>query len=165
MVGAKQPETRDFILVPAGAVRPAVVCLRHYIALHRGACSGAATSEAGEEAWPPSLKRSDWGDCQYRGRRSVRAKCVVMSVVRLMPLRRGGSPSFYRPRRGRFTGMLHCLATSGGMACSAGELAAVLAALAPVLSSWRIPYLNRGGFEGEGIVVRCGVLRRARGSC
>jgi hypothetical protein len=36
------------------------------------------------------------------------------------------------------------------MACSAGELAAVLAALAPVLSSWRVPYLNRGGFEGEG---------------
>jgi hypothetical protein len=49
MVGAKQLETRDFILVPAGAVRPAVACSRHYIALHRGACSGAATSEAGEE--------------------------------------------------------------------------------------------------------------------
>jgi hypothetical protein len=47
------------------------------------------------------------------------------------------------------------------MACSAGEFAAVLAALAPVLSSWRIPYLNRGGFEGEGVVVGCGVLRRA----
>jgi hypothetical protein len=49
--------------------------------------------------------------------------------------------------------MPHCLATGGGMACSAGELAAVLAALAPVLSSWRVPYLNRGGFEGEGVVV------------
>jgi hypothetical protein len=47
------------------------------------------------------------------------------------------------------------------MVCSAGELAA---ALAPVLSSWRVPYLNRGGFEGEGVVVGCGVLRRARGS-
>jgi hypothetical protein len=89
MVGAKQLETRDFILVPAGAVRPAVVCSRHYIALHRGACSGAATSKAGEEAWPPSPKRSDWGDCQYRGSRSVRAMCVVISVVRLLPLRRG----------------------------------------------------------------------------
>jgi hypothetical protein len=61
--------------------------------------------------------------------------------------------------------MPHCLATCGGTACSARELAAVLAALAPVLSSWRIPYLNRGGFEGEGIVVGHGVLRRARGSC
>jgi hypothetical protein len=84
MVDAKQLETRDFILVSAGAVCPAVVCLRHYIALHRGACSGAATSEAGEEAWPPSPKRSDWGDCQYRERRSARAKCVVISVVRVL---------------------------------------------------------------------------------
>jgi hypothetical protein len=39
------------------------------------------------------------------------------------------------------------------MACSAGELAAVLAALAPVLSSWCVPYLNRGGFKGKGVVV------------
>jgi hypothetical protein len=164
MVGAKQLETRDFILVPAGVVRPAVVCSRHYIALHLGACSGVATSKAGEEAWPLSPKQSDWGDCQYHGRRSVRAMRVVISVVRLLPLRRGGSPSFYRPRRGRSTGIPHCLATGGGMACSAGELAAVLAALAPVLSSWRVPYLNRGGFEGEGVVVGYGVLRRAQGS-
>jgi hypothetical protein len=41
-----------FILVLAGAVRPAEVCSRHYVALHRGACSGVATSGAGEEAWP-----------------------------------------------------------------------------------------------------------------
>jgi hypothetical protein len=61
--------------------------------------------------------------------------------------------------------MPHCLATGGGMACSAGELVAVQAALAPVLSSWRVPYLNRGGFEGEGVVVGRGVLTRARGSC
>jgi hypothetical protein len=47
------------------------------------------------------------------------------------------------------------------MAHGAGELAAVLAVLAPVLSSWRVPYLNRGGFEGEGVVVGCGVLGRA----
>jgi hypothetical protein len=43
------------------------------------------------------------------------------------------------------------------------ELAVVLAVLAPVLSSWRVPYLNRGSFEGEGIVVGWGVFRRARG--
>jgi hypothetical protein len=60
--------------------------------------------------------------------------------------------------------MPHCLATGGGMACSIGELAAVLAVLALVLSSQRVPYLNRGGFEGEGIVVVHGVFRRARGS-
>jgi hypothetical protein len=60
--------------------------------------------------------------------------------------------------------MQHCLATCGGMARSAAELAAVLAVLAPVLLSWRVPYLNRGGFEGEGVVVGRGILRRARGS-
>jgi hypothetical protein len=32
--------TLVFILVPAGAVRPAVACSGHYIALHRGACRG-----------------------------------------------------------------------------------------------------------------------------
>jgi hypothetical protein len=39
------------------------------------------------------------------------------------------------------------------MACSAAELAAVLAVLAMVLSSWRVLYSNSGGFEGEGVVV------------
>jgi hypothetical protein len=46
----------------------------------------------------------------------------------------------------------------------AGELAVVPAVLAPVLSFWCVPYLNRGGFEGEGVVVGRGVLRLARGS-
>jgi hypothetical protein len=86
---------------------------------------------------------------------------VVSNVRVSMSLRRGGSPSFYRPRRGRFTSMPHCLATGGGMACITGESAAVLAALALVLLSWRVPYLNRGGFEGESVVVDCGVPMRA----
>jgi hypothetical protein len=60
--------------------------------------------------------------------------------------------------------MPQCLATCGGMAYSAGELAVVLPVLAPVLSSWRVPYLNRGGFKGEGVVVGWGIFRRARGS-
>jgi hypothetical protein len=60
--------------------------------------------------------------------------------------------------------MPHCLATCGSMACSAAELAAVLAVFAPVLSSWRVLYLNRGSFEGEGVVVGWGISRRARGS-
>jgi hypothetical protein len=46
------------------------------------------------------------------------------------------------------------------MAYSAGKLAVVLAVLAPVSSSWRVPYLNRSGFEGEGVVVGSGVFRR-----
>jgi hypothetical protein len=54
MVDAKQSETEFYPGSGRGAVRPAVVCSRHYIAQHRGACSGAATSKAGEEAWPPS---------------------------------------------------------------------------------------------------------------
>jgi hypothetical protein len=37
--------TLDFILVPVGAVRPAVACSGHYIALHCGACRG------GLQAW------------------------------------------------------------------------------------------------------------------
>jgi hypothetical protein len=40
MAGAKQLSDTGFILVPAGVVRPAVVCSRHYIALHRGASRG-----------------------------------------------------------------------------------------------------------------------------
>jgi hypothetical protein len=59
----------------------------------------------------------------------------------------------------------HCLATWGSMACSAAELAAVLAVLATVLSLWRVPYWNSGGFKGDGVVVGRGVFRRARGSC
>jgi hypothetical protein len=60
--------------------------------------------------------------------------------------------------------MPHCLATCGGMAYSAGELAVVLAVLAPVLSSRRVQYLNRSGFEGEGVVVCRGAFRWARGN-
>jgi hypothetical protein len=38
-----------------------------------------------------------------------------------------------------------------------------LVVLAPILSSWRVPYSNRGSFEGEGVVVVWGVFKRARG--
>jgi hypothetical protein len=51
------------------------------------------------------------------------------------------------------------------MACSAAELEAVLMVLATVLSLRRVPYWNRGDFEGEGVVVGRGVLKRAQGSC
>jgi hypothetical protein len=60
--------------------------------------------------------------------------------------------------------MPHCVATWRSMACSTAELAAILTVLAMVLSLWRVPYRNRGGFEGEGVVVGRGVLKRARGS-
>jgi hypothetical protein len=76
----------------------------------------------------------------------------------------GGSPPFYRPRRGRFRGMPHYLATGDGMAYSAGELTVVLANLAPVMASWRALCLNRGNLEGGGVVVDLGVSRQARRS-
>jgi hypothetical protein len=50
------------------------------------------------------------------------------------------------------------------MAYSAGELTPVLANLALVTALWRVLCLNRGDFEGRGIVVDRGVFRRARGS-
>jgi hypothetical protein len=40
MAGAKQLSDTSFILVPVGAIRPAGVCSRHCIALHRSACRG-----------------------------------------------------------------------------------------------------------------------------
>jgi H+/gluconate symporter-like permease len=57
--------------------------------------------------------------------------------------------------------MPHCLATRGSMACSTAELAAVLAVLATISSSWCVLYPNSGGFEGKGIAVDHGVFRRA----
>jgi hypothetical protein len=61
--------------------------------------------------------------------------------------------------------MPHYFYACSGMANSAAELTAVLANLAPVMTSWRVLYLNRGDFEDGGVVVDRGVFRRARGSC
>jgi hypothetical protein len=47
---------------------------------------------------------------------------------------------------------------------SAAELTAVLANLAPITASRRVLCLNRGDFEGGGVVVDRGVSMRARGS-
>jgi hypothetical protein len=56
------------------------------------------------------------------------------------------------------------ISTCDGMAYSVGELMVVLANLTPVAASWRALCLNRGGFEGGGVVVDWGVSRRARES-
>jgi hypothetical protein len=133
MVGAKQLVTLSFILVPAGAVRPAGVCSGHYIALHRGACSG------GLQAWwerrpvlqvPEVLIEANanivvkaksvqvsavcrplrgWGTAppfigQYRGEGKKRASERCLSS----PSWLGDCPSFYRPRRRQFTSVSHC---------------------------------------------------------
>jgi hypothetical protein len=61
--------------------------------------------------------------------------------------------------------MPHYFYTCCGMANSVVDLMAVLTNLAPVTASWRVLCLNRGDFEGGGVVVDRGVFRRARGSC
>jgi hypothetical protein len=60
--------------------------------------------------------------------------------------------------------MPHYLATCGGMAYSPVEMTPVLANLSPVTALWRALYLNKGGFEGGGVVVDRGVSMWARGS-
>jgi hypothetical protein len=61
--------------------------------------------------------------------------------------------------------MPHYLAMWGGMVYSSVDMTPVLANLAPVTTSWCALYLNRGGFEGGGVVVDRGVSMQARGSC
>jgi hypothetical protein len=91
-----------------GAVRPAVVCSRHYIAQHRGACSGAATSKAGEEAWLLSTGVPVVGRLQARRERKrgsqvpggvaedivgeLESKCVICCVLSPSPAAGGFVP-------------------------------------------------------------------------
>jgi hypothetical protein len=82
---------------------------------------------------------------------------------RVYPLRLGGCPSFYRPRREQLTCVPHYFYTCSGMANSAVELMAVPANLAPVAASWRVLCPNMSGFEGRGVVVDRGGFERARG--
>jgi hypothetical protein len=94
----------------------------------------------------------------------VKAESVRVFAIR-RPLRLGDCPSFYRPRRGQFTGVPHCSPTCEGMARSAMELTTVLANLAPDGASWRVLCPYRGGFEGGGVEVGCPATARgpARG--
>jgi hypothetical protein len=84
-------------------------------------------------------------------------------LSRICPLRLGGCPSFYRPRRGQLTCMAHYFYTCCGMANNAVELMAVLTNLAPLAASWYILCPNRSGFEGRGVVVDRSGFERARG--
>jgi hypothetical protein len=94
MVGAKQLVTLDFILVPAGAVRPAGMCSRHYIALHRGACRGGLQAKRERRPGlqvPEALIEASANIVMKAG--SVRVRAVRR------PLRLGDCPSFYRLKR------------------------------------------------------------------
>jgi hypothetical protein len=150
-----------FILVPAGAVRPAVMCTGHYIVLHRGARRG------GLQAWwerRPGLQVLEVlieasANIVEKAER-VGDRCPSSRVLRL-----GDCLSFYRPRREQFTCVPHYSPTCGGVASSATELTTVLANLAPVGASWRVLCLYRNGFEGGSVEVGCPVAARgpARG--
>jgi hypothetical protein len=85
MAGAKQLGDTGFILVPAAAVRPAVVCLRHCIVLHCGACR-AALQARWERRWSLQVR-------EVLLRRSanivVKAESVRVSAIRRPPAARG----------------------------------------------------------------------------
>jgi hypothetical protein len=65
----------------------------------------------------------NWGVCVW-----CRFEYSCLDV----PCGEGGSPSFYKPRRGWITSMPHYSVTRGGMACAAAELAAALMVLATI---------------------------------
>jgi hypothetical protein len=164
-----------FILVPAGAVRPAVVCSGHCIALHRGARRGGLQvwreRRPGLQVPEVSIEASvnivvEAGCVRVFTTRRRVMSCVLFSAVPYPP-RLGDHPSLYRPRRERFTGVPHYSSTCEGVVSSATELMAVLANPAPVAASWRVLCPNKSGFEGRGVVVGrpvfvCGQARGGR---
>jgi hypothetical protein len=105
MAGAKQLVTLVFILVPAGAVRPAVVCSGHYIALHHGARRGGlqARRERRSGLQVPEVL------IEASANIVVKAEIVQMIAIRRPPWL-GDCPSFYRPRRKQFTSVPQYLA-------------------------------------------------------
>jgi hypothetical protein len=140
--------TLVFILVPAGAVRPAVACSGHYIALHRGARRG------GLQAWRERRPGLQVPEVLIEASANIVVKAESVRVIAIRyPPRLGDCPSFYRPRREQFTGVPHYSPTCGGVASSAAELTAVLANLAPVGASWRVLCPYRSDFEGSGVEV------------
>jgi hypothetical protein len=158
MAGAKQQGDTRFILIPAGVIRPAGMCSGHCIALHRSACRGVLQARRGRRLVlqvPEVL-------IEAIANIGMKAESVQVNAVRLYvsPLRLGDCPSFYRPRREQFTGMLHYSPTCEGMARSSAELTTVPTNLAPVGALWRVLCPYRSGFEGGGAeVARPGAAR------
>jgi hypothetical protein len=77
-----------FILVPAGAVRPVVLCSGHYIALHRGARRG------GLQAWRerrPGLQVPEVL-IEVSANIVVKAESVYVIAVHPRPFAAGGLP-------------------------------------------------------------------------
>jgi hypothetical protein len=149
MAGAKKLGDTGFILVPARAVRPAVVCSGHCIVLHCGACRGElqARRERRRSLQVPEVLIE--AECQYRGEGRKRgSECCLSS-----PPQQGDCPSFYTPRGGSLQACHAVLATCDGMAYSAAEETAVLVNLASRGASWRALYPSRSGFEGGAVEI------------
>jgi hypothetical protein len=149
--------TLGIILVPSGAVRPAVACSRHYIALHRGAHRG------GLQAWWERRPGLPVPEVLIEASVNivVKAESVRVIAIRHPSLRLGDCPSFYRPRREQFTVVPRYSPTCGGVASSVAELTTVLVNLAPVGALWRVLCPYRSDFEGSG--VEAGRPAAARG--
>jgi hypothetical protein len=86
MAGAKQLGDNGFILVPAGAVRPAVVCSRHCIALHRGACRGGY-KRGGRGGWASRFQRF-----LIEASANIVVKVESVRVLSVVPLAARGLP-------------------------------------------------------------------------
>jgi hypothetical protein len=117
MAGAKQLGDTGFILVPTGVVRPAVVCSRHCIALHRGACRGALQARR-ERRWSLQVPEV-W--LRLSANIVVKAESVRVSVVRCTPCGQGTDPPFIDQGGGSLQARRTILATREGMVCSVVE--------------------------------------------
>jgi transposase InsO family protein len=86
MTGAKQLGDTGFILVPAGGVRPAVVCSRNCIALHRSACRGGLQARRERRS---SLQVPEVFRIEASANILVKAEIVRVNAIRRPPAARG----------------------------------------------------------------------------
>jgi hypothetical protein len=154
--------TLGFILVPAGAVRLAVVCSGHYIALHRGACRG------GLKAWRERRLGFQVPKVLIEASANIVVKAesvCVITISRPVPCGWGIASPFIGQGESSLHACHTILLPCGGVASSATELTTVLTNLAPVVASWRVLCSYRSGFEGGGVEVGCPAAARgpARG--
>jgi hypothetical protein len=148
MAGAKQLVTLGFILVTAGAVRPAGVCSGHYIVLHCSACRGGLQARQERRS---GLQVSEVL-IEASANIVVKTKRVrVSALCRRPPSGQGTAPPFIGQGGGSLQACRTVLATCGGMAHSIMEWTAVLANLASDRASWRALCLSRSGFESGGV--------------
>jgi hypothetical protein len=145
MAGAKQLVTLGFILVPAGAVRPAGACLGHYIVSHRSACRG------GLQARRERRLGLQVPEVLIEASANIMSKAESVRVSALCrPFRgQGTAPPFICQGGGSLQACRTVLATCDGMTHSTTEWTAVLANLASDGASWHALCPPRSGFEGD----------------